>query len=734
MHATCSFKVPSFKSLHAINIKQSQLNSTIKSNQFSLNFTKKCNSRNINQQFPRNPKKFFHTRVDQFYNSPNITKTIGILNNNLCLKKIKRNVNSLSLKNSTRLGFVEFQKLAELCHNIEQESSRNGRIKLLQYYISDILRSGRPNDIKRQELVSTISLLTDTIYSPELGIELRIGNNFMLSVLSYWSDNAESMFHHIGDLGSVAAELVNPQGKKSNAVVDVHQSLQEFCDITGKDSLESRKQFIINLLTNCSDKQEVKYLTRILMGKLRIGASTKSSLQAFSKSFAEIHNISEKELMKMVQAAYDVCSSPDTIIDRYLKSEISLQHQSNGFIDPEQFMNIGKFIQPMLAKPAASFAEAVEQFQGSDFSCERKYDGERAQIHYENGQFYMFSRNGEDTAARYSVVLDKLYEIIEQSSNKIKSFIIDGEIIAVDSNTHELLPFQTLSSRSWKSPETSSSSAIGDPNTTLSEDGFNLCLKVFDLMYLNGSSLLKEPLAIRQSQLAKHFQTRPGILEMVSGHRILSKNNDATLQIESVRSEFMKAVENNCEGIIVKDLNNTYEAGKRKGGWLKLKRDYLDTDGLSDTLDLVPIAGIRGEGRRKGLVGSFLVACRDENEQWQPIAKVGAGVSDDFLSSASASLETTDDKSLFVLSKELEKKFDLWFKPNVVWEIKAAEFTLSPLYTACKSMLHQRKGISLRFPRFLRQRTDKNPQDATSTEQIFNMYQQQKARSKSKTK
>lgn len=271
-------------------------------------------------------------------------------------------------------------------------------------------------------------------------------------------------------------------------------------------------------------------------------------------------------------------------------------------------------VRPMLAKPTKGIAEVLERFGSGSFTCEYKYDGERAQVHrLPDGSFKIFSRNSEDMTGKYPDVLGRLPKALLEGT---VSFILDCEAVAYDVDSAKLLPFQQLSTRAKK-------------NVTAEQVKVQVKLFAFDCLFLNGTPLLKRPLAERRAALYAAFREVDGEF----GFATASNSDNA----EEIADFLNDAVNGACEGLMVKTLDTdaTYEPSRRSLNWLKVKKDYLE--GMGDSLDLVPIGAYHGRGKRTGVYGAYLLACYDpEREEYQSICKIGTGFSEEALGALAA--------------------------------------------------------------------------------------------------
>ncbi|QPG76257.1 hypothetical protein FOA43_003643 [Brettanomyces nanus] len=619
---------------------------------------------------------------------------------------------------------VQYAALCDVFEKLEEETGRLKNLAIASEFFCDILKRGVNQDVAEQNLIEVTYLMINRLgpdYEPDL--ELGLGETLLLKALAQSTGrelrHIKDDYHKAGDIGKVAQISRSRQPimfkPKPLTIHQVFQNLAEVAKSTGNSS-QSRKIGIINRMLAACAGQEAKFLMRSLEGKLRINFGEKSVLVALAKAFAEFecgtgnHSESEADLNALVRAqdqikeAFAQTPNYEMIIHNCLKYGV-------GHVAEHCTLKPGIPVKPMLAKPTKSITEIMDTLQDRKFTCEYKYDGERAQVHLlPDGSMRVYSRNSENMTERYPDLIPVIDEL-RAKNPEIRSLILDSECVAWNLESHEILPFQILATRKRKEVQEK-------------DIKVRVCLFVFDVLYFNGESIIQKPLNERREYLDKHVIEIPEKLQFAT-------RLDST-SVDEMSAFLDQSVHDSCEGLMIKALfgkESHYEPSKRSKYWLKLKKDYLE--GVGDSLDLVVIGGYIGKGKRTGWYGGFLLASYNQDTgEYESICKIGTGFSEELLASLTEQLkpkETPKPKPSYVYDKDNSNaEPDVWFEPSMVFEVKVADLTTSPLYKSGASYFGNRdKGISLRFPRFIQIRTDKATEDATSSEQIVEMYESQ---------
>ena len=606
---------------------------------------------------------------------------------------------------------------------IESTSGRLKTIEILANYFRSVMV------LSPDDLLCSVYLCLNQIAPAYEGLELGIGESLLVKAIANTTGRSAQQIkadqEKAGDLGIVAENSRSTQRTMFQPaplkIMSVFKQVKAIAEMTGHSSTNKKVEKIQSMLVACRQNgPEARYLIRSLQGKLRIGLAEQSVLQAIAHAcvmtppaqgsafppkvliaFKDATSDKFKEALEdpalRLKTAYCECPCYDKMIPVLLKEGIDGVAKSCK-------LTPGIPLKPMLAHPTKGVQEVLTRFENCKFTCEWKYDGERAQIHLlEDGTIQIFSRNQEDNTSKYPDIINRFKNC---KLDDVKSCVIDSEAVAWDREKKQIQPFQVLSTRKRK-----------DANE--SEIKVQVAVFAFDILYLNGEALVKESFRKRRELLQKHFK-------QVEGEFIFAKSGDPDT-MEEVQELLEDSVKENCEGLMVKtlDVDATYEIAKRSRNWLKLKKDYLD--GVGDTLDVVVMGGYLGKGKRTGRYGGFLLGCYDpENEEYQTLCKIGTGFSDEDLQKHYDFFQQhkiDKPKSYYAFDTSLAP--DHWFEPVQVWEIKAADLSISPVHHAGKGIVHPDRGISLRFPRFIRIRDDKGTEDATSAQQVADMYNSQ---------
>uniref|UniRef100_K9IN99 DNA ligase n=1 Tax=Desmodus rotundus TaxID=9430 RepID=K9IN99_DESRO len=614
---------------------------------------------------------------------------------------------------------VPYLAVARTFEKIEEVSARLRMVETLSNLLRSVVALSPP------DLLPILYLSLNCLGPPQQGLELGVGDGVLLKAVAQATgrqlESVRAEAAEKGDVGLVAENSRSTQRlmlpPPALTASGVFARFRDIARLTGSASTAKKIEIIKGLFVACRHS-EARFIARALSGQLRLGLAEQSVLAALAQAVsltppgqefppavvdagkgktAEARKTWLEEQGMVLKQTF--CEVPD--LDRIVP--VLLEHGLERL--PEHCrLSPGIPLKPMLAHPTRGVSEVLKRFEEAAFTCEYKYDGQRAQIHFlEGGEVKIFSRNQEDNTGKYPDIISRTPKIKLQS---VTSFILDAEAVAWDREKKQIQPFQVLTTRKRKEVDAA-------------EIQVQVCLYAFDLIYLNGESLVREPLSRRRQLLRENFVETEG--EFVFATSLDTKDMD---QI----AEFLEqSVKDSCEGLMVKtlDVHATYEIAKRSHNWLKLKKDYLN--GLGDTLDLVVIGAYLGRGRRAGRYGGFLLACYDEDsEGLQAICKLGTGFSDEELEEHHRNLQALvlpTPRSYVQADGAVAP--DHWLEPRMVWEVKCADLSLSPIYPAARGLVDSEKGISLRFPRFIRVREDKKPEAATTSAQVACLYRKQ---------
>lgn len=507
-----------------------------------------------------------------------------------------------------------------------------------------------------------------------------------------------------GDLGEVAASLCIHKTSSDLTVKEIHSKLTKIAKLGGTGSQETKVGELAGLLKQL-DRLSAKYIVRIVLGTTRLGFTELTVIDALAWLLAD--DLSDKKAIKVIKSRIE--EKYNVHPDIGLIAEKLKQEGIKGLNDIG--IEVGVPILPQKAQRLPAFSEVMEKM--GTVWAEYKFDGTRVQLHFDRSRTIQtsdieqqnlfdvpeervfiktYTRNLEEVTYQYP-------DIVEAAEKQIDadSVILDGEAIGYSRDTGAFLPFQEIMQRKRKHDV--KAMALEVP----------LKYFVFDILYLNGESLTKKPLHERKKLLKKVIRTGDAVI--VDEHVEISTLDELVEYFENARGKGL-------EGLIVKNPNAEYRAGARSYNWVKLK--VADAKLLDDTVETVVLGYYFGRGERANFgIGGFLAGVYDKEEGvFKSITRVGTGLSDEdwvYLKAAADKLEVKEKPKNVILGKANTP--DVWTAPELVVELGADEITRSAVHTT---------GFALRFPRLIKFRTDKLPEDITTLEEIKDLYKMQK--------
>ncbi|HRY76255.1 MAG TPA: ATP-dependent DNA ligase [Methanoregulaceae archaeon] len=539
--------------------------------------------------------------------------------------------------------FIDFSRC---CERLE---GTKGRLEMI-----DIVSREIP-DLSDEELPIFVRFIMGRIFPDWSSQKLGIGPNLLYeavrNVTGLQKSEVIDTINRTGDVGKAVEELlaVKTQTSLSAHPLELAEVYAGLTGIAAREGRTSQKEKIraVMVLLNDARPLEGRYLARIMLEELRIGVGEGSVREAVAKAFSVDS--------ALVEHAMQVLNDLGEVARLAKKGPSALSEVRLTPFHP---------VRMMLAQQG-TIAEMIADHGA--VAAEFKYDGSRFQFHKKGNWARMYSRRLEDVTGALPDVIQQLLTATDHD------LIIDGEVIAVENDRP--LPFQSVLRRFRRKH------GIAE-----AQEAIRLIPNVFDILYLDGETLIDLPFSERRKKLeyAVRFFVAP---------QVVSDNADV------IDATYKKALDAGHEGIMLKVPDSPYTPGLRGKNWIKIKPAV-------DTLDLAVIGADWGEGKRAHLFGSFLLACQSEGKLL-PLSRVATGFSDEQLAEV---YDLLKDTVISTLEKEVR------FEPTLVFEVGYSEIQTSPTYEA---------GFALRFPRFIRIRDDKDIADIETLEGIRERYRRQ---------
>ena len=566
---------------------------------------------------------------------------------------------------------MRYATLAEAFEELEKTSAYLEKNDI----IAGVLKKTPVEEMERVTLL-LLGKTYPAYVSKETGVGLQQLKKAVTQASGYSISEVDKLMKQVGDLGEVTRQLL---GKKKQVtlfaepltVKKVFENIKTLPEITGEGSVDRKIAAIAELLSS-STPLEAKYIARTVLGDLRIG-------------------VAEGRLRDAIASAFDV--PPDVVEHAYMLTTdyavVAKAAAARGEKGLKKLgLEIGHPVNPMLAQRAESLDEIMERM-GGKAAFEIKLDGIRIQAHKDGDKVTLFTRRMENYTSMFPDLVGPLRQAL-----KPKRTIVDGELVAMDKKAKKPMPFQEVLKRRRKYEIKEAIEQIP------------VEIHLFDVLMTDGESLIDEPYTRRRAELEKMVKPVPGKVMVVE--QIVSDKPD------EIKAFMDKSLAMGHEGLLAKDLKANYRAGRREFVWLKLKPTL-------ETLDLVVVGGLYGKGKRAGYFGSYILAARDEDDgRFKTVTKCGSGYTDEDLKELTKMFKKIQiEKSHEDVDIEID--CDAYFEPKVVFEVAWEEIQISP------AEKHTGR-YGLRFPRFVRIREDRRPEEINSVQEIAEMYEVQERR------
>jgi DNA ligase 1 len=556
----------------------------------------------------------------------------------------------------------EFSHFVERCEKVRQTASKNAKVSAIAEYLitlkdDDDKASSSGNDAS---LAVAVLFMSGNIFPKGSGLALNVGFNTIMRSLSEIAhlepEEVQKIYLKHGDMGALAEYVVSkrqqsPLMAHQLLLPDLYDQLRKIADAIGPRSSEAKRKILTGLLIN-SSPLEAKYLIKITGGELRVGVVEGLVELAIAKAFRQdVKAVRQAMLLSGDIAQVALLAKRDALSTAIMRP-----------LTPLSFM---------LADVMFS-AEEIEQYYNKPLICEFKYDGIRVQLHKFGGNVKMFSRKLEDVASSFP-------EIISVVSSMPSEFILDGELLAYRADRP--LHFQELQKRLRRKAVT---------DRLMAE--IPVVYVPYDIMYLNGQSLIDRPLTERKKLLSQ-IRLREPIIDL--GYRVVSTAAE-------IACAFKESRDAGHEGLVVKELESQYYPGKRGRHWIKLKYEL-------DTIDAVIVVAEYGHGKRAGTLSDYTFAVRDEYDSGalKTIGKAYSGLTDAEIGKMTEKLRSITIR---------DEGYRLIVRPEIVLEVAFDSIQKSDRHNG---------GFALRFPRIKYIRTDKTVSDIDTLEKVQGIYERQ---------
>lgn len=498
-----------------------------------------------------------------------------------------------------------------------------------------------------------------------LGISGKLAMKAMSAAFGVSQDTVDKEYRKIGDLGELADKFAAKKKQQSLfskklTVGKVFDNLRKVMDVGGKGAVKGKIDLISELLGQASGK-EAKYIVRTLLVQLRVGVADGTLRDAIAEAcFPD----EKSEMAKKVEVAYDMANDFAIVFDAASKGKKGLD--KIGVV-------VGRAMNVMLPVKVTDIDDAF-RICGRPAAIEHKYDGFRVVINKQGNDVKLFTRRLENVTKQFPDVVE-----IVKKHVKGNDFILDSEVVGYDPKTKRGKPFEAISQRIKRKYDIDKL-----------VENLPVEVNVFDVIYLDGESLMQKSFKDRRKILEKIVKSEK--FKIRTSEQIVTGENEVALKF------YRDALKAGEEGIMVKNLEATYQQGRRVGFIVKMKPAEND-------LDLVVVGAEYGSGKRGGLLTSYIVACQHEGKYLE-VGKVSSGLKELEQEGGTTYEEMT--KMLKPLVTE-EKGKVVKVKPKVIVSVTYQNIQGSPSYDS---------GFAMRFPRITHYRPDYNIKDIASLEDI----------------